>query len=72
VDSRESFELSYDASHRGAVVMDLGLFHASLPVLVAEEFQHFVEGLTGIVEDVGKSAALSVLEKVFARDSHHN
>ena len=66
VNRRDRFELTHNARHRRAVVVDFGLFHASLTIGAAEEFQHGVEGLAGVVDDVGKSSALSVFQELFA------
>ena len=50
-------------------VVKLRLFHATLPVGVAEKFQDRIEWLFGILHDIRKCSALRTLAEYFARDS---
>lgn len=50
--------------------MNLGFLHPALAGLVVEKGQHVVQGLLGIVQNIGKSPPLAVLEKLLTGDAH--
>ena len=51
-------------------MVQLRLFHSPLTIRVVKERQHFIERLFGIVQDVGKGSALTILKKMLSTNEH--
>jgi hypothetical protein len=48
--------------------MDLGFFHASLPILIVKKLKHRIKRLLPVIQDVGKGPSLPVLHEYVPRD----
>jgi hypothetical protein len=70
IDRWHRFKLAYNARQWGPVVVYLRFFHAPLPILIAEETEHLVEGLLWIVHNIGKGSTLTVFEEPLPCEGH--
>lgn len=61
VNHRMRFEFPDDARQSRPIVVKLRFLHPPLPVVVVKELQKFLEGVIGIVPDIGKGSTLTVL-----------
>ncbi len=69
-DWRFGFEFADDARQGCAVVVQLGLLHASLARVAVEELQDVVERLLVVAEHVGEAASLGVVEELLTSDGN--
>ncbi len=71
IDVGNRLQLAHHPRQRRPIVVHFRFFHSPLPAFVVEKRESLVEGLLGVVHDVGKRASLAIFKKLLPGNRSH-